>query len=362
MWTALGYILLACLLLRLAVSVFNLLSKPYLPRRNLLQDGPTVSVLIPARNEADRIGNLLEDLAGSHYTPCEILVYDDQSEDDTAERVAAFAQRYPAVRLIRGGALPQGWLGKNHACDCLAAQAQGELWMFLDADVRAGRDLIGGAITYLLHHRLVLLSLFPTQHMPTFGTRLVVPLMNWILLSLLPLEAVRRCPHPSLAAANGQFMLVHADAYRRILPHQRLRYDPVEDIATIRLFKTLGQRTAVLLGGKEISCRMYTGFRQAMAGFSKNVFRFFGGSRTLAFLFAATTTATPIYLFFMEMRGAAWTSVAAILLLRISVSLASGQSAVCNLLLAPLQQAVFWMLLFRALCRKRLTWKGRSIV
>lgn len=362
MWTALGYILLACLLLRLAVSVFNLLSKPYLPRQNLVQDGPSVSVLIPARNEADRIGNLLEDLAGSHFTPCEILVYDDQSEDDTAERVAVFAQRHTAVRLIRGDALPSGWLGKNHACHCLAAQARGEVLLFLDADVRVGKDLIAASVTYLLRQRLVLLSLFPTQRMPTLGTRLVVPLMNWILLSLLPLEAVRRCPHPALAAANGQFMLVRADAYRRILPHERLRSDPVEDIATIRLFKTLGQRTAVLLGGKEISCSMYTGFGQAMAGFSKNVFRFFGGSRTLAFLYAAATTATPIYLFFTGMYGAAWTSIIAILLLRICVSVASDQSATSNLLLAPLQQVVFWMLLFRALCRKRLTWKGRSIV
>lgn len=365
-----GWLLFAFGAVRLAVSAVNRFSNPYLEDPPPAFEGKgesvaaDVSILIPARNEERNIGLLLKDLLESPGAVREILVCDDRSEDRTAQVVESFAAIDRRIRLVRGGDPPEGWLGKNHACFILAGQAAGRKLLFLDADVRVSRGAVAKAVYTMDDQHVSLLSLFPRQYMPTVGTRTAVPLMNWILLSLLPLIAVRKMPQPSLAAANGQFMLFDAEIYRRLQPHRLFRGSAVEDMSIVEDYKRRGLAVSTLLGNRDVKCRMYGSFAEAVNGFAKNVFRFFGGREWLAFGFAAVTTLAPVWIFLCNGWIAGALYAAMIVALRIFVSSASRQSAAWNLILIIPQQAVFWIILFKAhhtRKNKDLKWKGRNI-
>lgn len=361
----LGWIMFAFASIRLCVSVANWAGRPYWRRgRTRYVALPEVSVLIPVRNEERHIGHLLNDLSAGSAGIREILVYDDRSTDATADTVRRYARKNPRIRLLSGGDLPSGWLGKNHACHCLAQQAAGDYLLFLDADVRIREQAVVRALRYVQRTRVSLLSVFPHQRMPDPGTRLAVPLMNWVLLSLLPLSAVRRSRHPALSAANGQFMFFDAASYRALQPHMLCRMSPAEDIAIAREYKRAGRPVAVLLGRYDIECTMYDSLGDAVAGFSKNFFAFFGGSELLCYLFAIATTTGPFVLFLAAGVVPGTVYLAAVVLIRIFVSSASRQPVVANLLLLVAQQFVLWRIILAASLRKRkknLLWKGRNI-
>lgn len=360
-----GWILFAFALARLLVSAVNRIGKPYWTRsRTRYVAQPEISVLIPARNEQLNIARLLADLTAEGAGIREILVYDDRSTDATAEVVRGFARRNPKVRLQTGTELPPGWLGKNHACHLLAQQAGGRYLLFVDADVRLREQAAVRALRYVQRTGVRMLSVFPHQLMPDPGTRLAVPLMNWILLSMLPLAAVRRAPQAALSAANGQFLLFDAAVYRAMLPHAKFRAEPVEDMAIARACKRAGHPIAVLLGRYDIECTMYTSLNDAVEGFSKNFFSFFGGSEWLCYLFAVATTAGPavVFGFLGTIPGTAY--LAAVILIRVLVSSASRQPIGRNILLMIPQQLVLWRIVVTASIRKRqkrLLWKGRNI-
>lgn len=359
-----GYILFVFLWIRLSVSFFNWIGNLYLPKNCMLEKKPFLSVLIPARNEEMNIGNLLEELTFSEYGRWEVIVYDDLSTDATASIVEVFASQYPFIRLIRGTGPEKGWLGKNYACWQLAKAAKGEKFLFLDADVRVGKRLMERSIAYMQKEKVSFFSIFPRQLMPVFSTRLAVPLMNWILLALLPMPLIRLLPYPSLSAANGQFMLFDAATYKEIDPHKVFRHEPVEDMAIIREYKRKGVKVAALLGDEDIGCEMYRSLPEAINGFSKNVFQFFGGSVMITCLYAVVTTLTPFWLFMGNMPIEGWISIAAVMLIRVFISSASKQSAVLNILLMIPQQLVFWIIIFTALVQRKnkaIVWKERNI-
>ena len=351
-------------MIRLLVAVFNMLTRQWLRPGTPGSGQPLVSVLIPARNEAHQIGRLLEDILAQEHPHWEAIVYNDLSEDDTETVVRHYMEKDQRIRLISGEALPPGWLGKNHGCHQLAAEARGKFLLFLDADVRLGKTALGDALAHREKFRLDLLSVFPRQRMKSFGEKISVPLMNWVLLSLLPLILTRKSSLPSLAAANGQFMLFDAAVYKRHFFHQQFRKKPAEDIAIAREMKKNRLRIHTILGGRQIECRMYPSLTEAMGGFSKNVIDYFGSSFAMAILFTLLTTFgfIPVYL--------AWGSVAAAGLLFMTLAIrgitagVSRQQVIMNIWTAPLQQAIFASTVVLAIyrtIRKTNTWKGRSV-
>lgn len=349
-------------LLRLLVAAFNYFTRKWQDKPAVSR--PRVSVLIPARNEENNIGTLLNDLLQQDYPDFEIWVYDDASEDATPDIAREASVKDARVKIIKGEALPGGWLGKNHACYQLSKKATGDYFLFLDADVRVGKLMVKEALAHMQRYDLKLLSVFPQQEMHSLAEKLVVPVMNWILVSLLPLRLTRLSPWSSLSAANGQCMLFDAQVYRYENFHSCLRNEKVEDIAIFRYMKGLNYRVETLLGTRQIRCRMYRSYGEAINGFSRSVFAFFGESRMLAFLFGLITTLgfVPVSLGLPVVFLVLYFTM--VMLLRVFVSLASRQNVVQNILLAPLQQLTFLLLLLRAgvlQSQKATLWKGRNV-
>lgn len=359
----LAWVAIALWSLMLAVSVVNLASglQPVEIPDNRQE---LVSVLIPARNEEKNLPQLLDALLKSRYQNLEIIVCDDHSTDSTARILNRFSQLDNRIQWFRGGELPVGWTGKNFACHQLSEKSSGSFLLFLDADVEPSQQLITEVVGLMKNKQLSLLSLFPRQQMVTLGEKLTVPLMDGILLSMLPLPLVTWSRRSSLAAANGQCMLFEARGYHNRKWHQVVRGITVDDITISRLVKKAGQRMAVLPGRKLISCRMYHNYGEAISGFARNMHEYFGGSTLLATAFWLLAGILPLLLPMLHPTQNSLIVWGLIAMNRMVVELTTHQQLSGRFLLHPLQVLVMGQILFRrmvSVTQKKTIWKDREI-
>src|SRR5438128_2970558 len=136
---------------------------------------PSVSILIPARNEERSIGAALEAALVTAGVEFEIVVLDDHSDDRTAAIVSEFASRDTRVRLVASEPLPDGWCGKQFACHQLARHARFPILVFIDADVRPAPDGVARLVAFLDQSGADLASGIPRQETVTLSEKLVLP-------------------------------------------------------------------------------------------------------------------------------------------------------------------------------------------
>ncbi|TSD64128.1 glycosyltransferase [Inquilinus sp. KBS0705] len=351
------------LILRFTVTLFNFLSNPKLPRISRYYHDK-VSILIPARNEAENIIALLQSIHAQDYKEYEVIILDDGSTDDTYALCEAFAAEHPKFKVIKGQPLPEGWLGKNFACYQLAGQATGKYYLFLDADEKVSNGLLNSAVHRMYLRSLSLLSLFTNQDMRSPGENIVVPLMHYILLNLLPLRMVFLSKSVSFSAASGQFMLFRADDYNEYQWHQLVKNKVVEDVEIMKLVKTSALNGEALLANGMISCRMYTGFNQAINGFGKNFLAAFNYNVVGFLVYLTLIIGGPAIVVMTLNLNFIAMMIGLIILTRIMISLSAGQSAWQNVLLHPLQMLSLLLIGITSI-QKHLTktteWKGRKI-
>jgi len=234
---------------------------------------PRVSLLVPARNEAANVAACVAGLAAQDLPGVEALLLDDASEDGTAALArAAFTRAAPGVRwtVVDGDGPPPGWTGKTFACERLAERAGGEWLFFLDADTRLAPDGARRALAAALASGADLVSFLPRYRGAHWVNRLVVPWLYHWLIALVPLPEVTRLAHPRLAVGNGQALLVHRTAYRRLGGHAAVRAAVIEDVALAIAAKQSGLRIALADGARWLDCELYADAGEAARGFRKN--------------------------------------------------------------------------------------------
>lgn len=231
---------------------------------------PSISVLIPARNEEGAIGGAVEAALASTGVDLEVVVLDDQSEDRTAEIVRGIAARDLRVRLETAPPLPAGWCGKQHACAILARHARNPLLLFVDADVRLAPSGLARAAAFLEASGADLVSGFPRQETVTFLERLLIPLMHFILLGFLPMARMRKSRHPAYGAGCGQLFLARASGYEKAGGHAAIRGSLHDGVALPRAFREAGLATDLFDGTDVASCRMYRNAVEVWRGLGKN--------------------------------------------------------------------------------------------
>ena len=266
------YFIYGSLLIFLTITVINILTGPMLKKRIIFHNQPLVSVLIPARNEAENIAQCLEGLIRQDYQNTEIIVLDDLSSDGTGKIAWNFINRFKALKVIDGEPLPEGWTGKNWACHQLSKAAKGEILIFTDADNRHQNNAVSNTLGWIEKYELGLFSAFPQQKTGTLSERLVIPVIDLFLYSSLVLWLTYYLKFPSLAAANGQWLAFTRTAYQKIRGHQAVKSKIVEDVELSRLAKKGGIKILTTAGTGIISSRMYNGFLPVWRGFSKNLF------------------------------------------------------------------------------------------
>ncbi|MEO1228605.1 MAG: glycosyltransferase family 2 protein [Myxococcota bacterium] len=244
----------------------------------------TVSVLIPARNEAERIEATLRSVLASRHPLLEVVVYDDDSQDGTGDILRRLAGEDSRVRVLQGTTLPEGWVGKPHACHRLAEAARGEQLVFLDADTLLTEDGLEHLAHVAQHLRSDVLTAVPLQVTETWFECLVLPILHLTYASWLPIPLVWLSDDERFLAANGQLLTLRASAYGQFGGYETVRHEVVDDMAFCRAAKQAGLRVGFADGSRMARCRMYTSAREVWEGFSKNIYEGVGGHPMALFI------------------------------------------------------------------------------
>lgn len=242
---------------------------------------PSLSVIVPARNEAVNIETLLTSVTASRYPDFEVVVVDDRSDDGTGALARTHARgNAKRIVVVDGVDLPGGWLGKPWACHQGAQVARGELLLFTDADTVHGPDLHERAVAAMEEDSADVVTVAGRQLMETFWERLVQPQIFFtMVLRFYDAEKTVRSGRWRNAIANGQFLLFTREAYDALGGHDSVKGEVVEDLMLAQGVVRAGRRLSIRLGETAFATRMYRSLRELVAGWSKNIV--IGGLQTV---------------------------------------------------------------------------------
>jgi dolichol-phosphate mannosyltransferase len=318
-------------------------------------------VIIPARNEANRIRACLEAIVGAPGI-YEVVVVDDESSDETA----AVASRLGAT-VLSGKPIPNGWVGKAWALHQGVQAATGEWVVTLDADAVAHPQLAQAVVQRAQRDGLRFVSVGARFDCPSKGAQWLHPAMLTTLVYRYGPSGSKGKVKSDSQLANGQCM---AFLRRDAIDHDvltRVRGETIEDVALVRLVASMGWSVAMLDGSKLLTVRMFESFTDTWNGWGRslslasvdNARRVFGHSIVLMLAQVA-----PLW---MLVLGLSTPVSIALLLIRIGTLFGMRRAYLQHSLwywLSPLADALALIALFRGLIRqvfgRKATWRGRT--
>ena len=352
-WLVWWFVTLA-VTVQLGVLLVNTFTFPVLtPTRRAAEKGRRVSLLVPARNEAVNLSETLPLLLEQGAD--EILVLDDASDDETAQLIAEFS----GVRGLEGKPLPPGWTGKNWACWQLAQKATGDILVFTDADVSWQPGALASLLDFAERSDAVYASVWPRQRTETLFERLGVPVIDLILLGLLPYPLVKRTTDAAFSAGNGQCMMWTRSAYLQVGGHAAFKGEVLEDVKMGQYAKGRGLKTVLALGGEMMSVRMYRTRGELLEGFSKNILVAHSGSRILLVLSLVFNTLMYTLSWPLAFWNPLWLIPAALGLFQRALTAYKTHRSPLEAFLQPFVFFPLWWIGLRALRHRGYSWKGR---
>ena len=339
-----------------------------------------LTVIVPARNEEDCLGECLASLVSQSEEvfrlgrDWELVVVDDHSTD----RTAGIARSLDGVLVLEAGTLEPGWTGKANAIWTAARRARGRWLLFTDADTIHAPGSLRHAMHEAERHRVGMLSYSPRQRVRGLVQRSLMPLVFSELALAYPPAKVSD-PAERIAAANGQFLLVEREAYRKIGGHPSVAGEVLEDVELAILAKRRKVGLRFRYAEDAVSTRMYRSTAAMVEGWTKNLDLLFDNVLTLAIF-----RAVDFFLFFglpflayelwnarlglhgLEWLGAGWLLALLWLrtLFRFYAHVAKSNFSVVDCAIAPLALPLLVALLcrswFQHRVRKRVRWKGRE--
>ena len=355
-------------------------------------DTPMISVCIPARNEERNIRTCVGAALAQDYPNLEVIVLDDRSTDKTSEilhelimksgsSLPYLHKRVPALHIIDGSDLPEGWAGKPHALYQAAAAAHGDWLCFIDADTFLSPTALSSCLAKAIETKADMFTIMTFQIMGSFWEKVVMPLvMTALSVGFSPRKV--NDPDRRDAIANGQFILIRRSVYEAIGGHKSVRDQIVEDKAISEQVTWNGHRLIVADGQAVAKTRMYTSLPEMWEGWTKNIYLGLRDQKGLLYLGvfgAAVALIAALFLPIWPLLGIAWLLndggwMAGIVLLESLVFwgyLIKTRARVARsmdispwyALTTPLGAAVFAAMMitsaFRVISGKGVTWKGR---
>jgi glycosyltransferase involved in cell wall biosynthesis len=339
-----------------------------------------LTVIVPARNEEDCLRDCLQSLVGQSEfifalgKDWDLIVVDDNSTDRTAEIAADFA----GVTVMQAEKLQPGWTGKNNAAWTAARRARGRWLLFTDADTLHEPGGLRHALHEAERHKVGMLSYSPRQIVKGLVQRSLMPLVFCELALAYPPAKVSD-PAQRIAAANGQFLLVEREAYRKLGGHASVAGDVLEDVELAVLAKRRKVGLRFRYADDIVAARMYRSTAAMVEGWTKNLQLLFNNALALAIFRAvdfALLFGLPILAYelwnaqlaahSLEWLGAGW--ILALLwlrtLFRFYWRVAKSNFPFLDCAISPLGLPLFVVLLYRSWFQhrilKRVSWKGRE--
>jgi glycosyltransferase involved in cell wall biosynthesis len=249
---------------------------------------PGVSVVVPVRDEAARIGATLAGLRAQKDVEIEIIVVDDRSEDATGAIALEAARDDERVRVVRIDALPEGWLGKPHACQRGAELARHAWLLFTDGDIEMSSDVVSRAIRVAETESADHVVLAPDCPQRTFPARIAIN--SFAALMLHDLARANR-DSPRRAVGIGAFNLVRKSAWHAIGEHKALAFEVVDDMRLGLLLARAGFKTRARVALRDIRAEWGGTLRDLVRALDKNMFAHLGYSVTLSLVSATLMAA-----------------------------------------------------------------------
>jgi cellulose synthase/poly-beta-1,6-N-acetylglucosamine synthase-like glycosyltransferase len=232
---------------------------------------PTVSIVIPAKDEGPAVADCLASVLAQDYPRFDVIAIDDRSTDQTGSILDSLAAANPSLRVLHvaPGDLPEGWLGKCHALHLATRSLTCDWILFVDSDVTLVPAALRTALSAAIDRKYDAVTLMTRLDARTFLERLVLPpaAMAWAAMNVISLT--NEDDRPDIAVANGQFLLVRRDLYESVGNHAAVRDQITEDVELMRLLKSRGARVRILLGKHLAATRMHANFPQMLHGWGR---------------------------------------------------------------------------------------------
>jgi len=247
----------------------------------LSEDGapnlPSLSVVVPARDEERWIGPAVESHCSQDYPGLQVIVVDDGSADRTPQILTELQGRYPNLEVLRGEPPREGWLGKPNALRQGLQKATGEMVLLADADVRYAQGTHRRAAAEMARGDLDMLVLLP-HHEGTWGTELMVMHLDAIFLFGVPSFLYNATWFRAFALGAGAGNVIRRKALDDAGGIEAVKDEVIDDITLGRRVKALRGQLRVVKAFDDIRVQMYGSLREALEGFTKNLYAFIGFS------------------------------------------------------------------------------------
>jgi len=349
--------LFTIVLLWVAVANFLTIRRP----KSVSLTDRSVTVLIPVRNEAENIVELIDCLTKqSHLSSLEIIFIDDSSTDSTNKLLKTAVSEGAPIKIVSAPELPNGWLGKPWALQQGYLIARSEIIVTLDADVRLVPTAISQGIAMMGERDFI--SPYPRQIAISFAERLVQPLLQWSWMTTVPLRLAERSKRTSLAVANGQFFLVKKSSLDVISGFQSIATEVLDDMKLARALITTGAHGGVADGSTLAKTRMYKNFAEIKSGYGKSLWSAFssplGAFAAIFFIFA--TGIAPLLAWFSGNPIGLFTYQIIVITRMISAKRSGGR--VIDSFLHPISSAILiYLIIYSWRARGKVQWKGRTL-
>ncbi len=235
-----------------------------LPSREAFRKkGQKISVIVPARNEEKNLVCFFQSLQKQSLQPFEVIVADDRSQDQTREVAQGFG-----AKVIDIGEKPAGWMGKPYACFQAAGQAQGDLFLFLDADTFFEKGGLANIMDCFNRHQGVL-SIQPFHKIQRLYENFSA------YFNLILMASMNNCtPLGKKAKTIGAFgpaMMISRKDYFAIDGHRAAKGKVLEDLAIGQKIIKKGIPLACFGGKGTLNFRMYPqGIKDLFFGFARS--------------------------------------------------------------------------------------------
>ena len=323
----------------------------------------SVAVLLPVRNEAENIVELVASLkAQVGISDLKFYFLNDNSEDETAELLRDAVSGDPRFAVINGSELPDGWLGKPWALEQLRTKVKSDYLVNIDADVRLEPRAICAAVNLLVDQNLDFVSPYPKQIANSFGERMIQPLLQWSWLSTVPLRIAEKSGRPSLAVANGQFFVVRSSSLVSVNGFSAVKGEVLDDLELARALLRAGSKGTVVDGSHIASCHMYSSWPEVKAGYGKSLWAAFGSrfGSIMAIAFIFLTGILPL-LGVMAGFTAGFYALELVIVSRIISARISG-GRIIDALSHPISSALLiYLIIYSWRARGKVQWKGRTV-
>ena len=233
---------------------------------------PSLSVMIPARNEADNIETAVRSVLDMQWPGAlELIVVDDRSADATAEILERLSAADDRLTVLMGQEPTPGWLGKPHALHQAQDIATGHVYLFVDADVTIQPDGPQKAWRRMQSEGASMCSVLGRLETDSFFEHVIQPRLGAILAGGNPLKEVNDPEHERVLA-NGQFLMFTKAVYEEMGGHESIRDSVLDDVDFAHRAKQMEVPYRLYYGQSVFSCRMYRGLSEIWSGWSKNLF------------------------------------------------------------------------------------------